>query len=58
MGRIPRDTAAQILLLTEARNVAEYEAREPTPAASHAVRNAWTAIVEWAHSQGFGNEIS
>lgn len=56
--RIPRDTASQMLLLTEVRNVAEYEGREPTLAASHAVRNAWLSIVEWAHSQGIGGEIS
>ncbi len=54
--RIPRDTAAQMLLVTEARNVAEYENRRPTSAGGQAVRNAWAAIVEWANGRGFNVE--
>jgi hypothetical protein len=51
-GRIPRDTAAQMLLVSEARNVAEYEDRSQTAAGAQAVRNAWVAVLEWACSKG------
>lgn len=51
-GRIPRDTAAQMLLVTEARNVAEYEDRAQTPTGAEAVRNAWAAVLEWARAKG------
>lgn len=55
-GLIPRDTAAQMFLVTETRNAAEYEARIQTPAGSQAVRSAWAAVVEWARSKGIAPE--
>lgn len=51
-GRIPRDTAAQMLLVTEARNAAEYEDLSQTPTGAAAVRNAWAAVLEWARGKG------
>jgi hypothetical protein len=51
-GRIPRDTAAQMLLVTEARNVAEYEDRSQTAAGAEAARSAWVAVRDWARAQG------
>ena len=52
-GLIPRKTAALMIMLTETRNAAEYEDERPTHAESEAVKNAWTAIVEWANARGF-----
>ena len=54
-GRIPRDTAAQMLLVSEARNAAEYENRTQTAKGAQAVRNAWAAVVEWADSKGLSS---
>jgi hypothetical protein len=57
-GRIPRDTAAQMLVITESRNAAEYEGRSQTPAGAAAVRTAWLAVAEWARSKGIAYEAS
>lgn len=56
-GKIARDTAAQMLLVTETRNVAEYEDRSQTPAGAQAVRSAWAAVLEWAHAAGISTDI-
>ncbi|MFN8587272.1 MAG: hypothetical protein U0704_05665 [Candidatus Eisenbacteria bacterium] len=44
---IPRDIAACMRVVTEVRNKAEYEARNPSPALAVAVLAAWAAIEEW-----------
>jgi hypothetical protein len=54
-GRIPRDTTTQMLMVIEARNIAEYEDRSPTSAGAEAVRHAWAAILEWARAKGIGD---
>jgi len=55
-GYIPRETAAFMLAVSEARNVTEYQAKRLSPTEAEAVKNAWKAVVEWAHSQGIAIE--
>jgi hypothetical protein len=52
-GRIPRETAAMMIALTELRNVSEHEGRVASEAESAVARNAWLAIRSWASQQGF-----
>jgi hypothetical protein len=52
-GRIPRGVAALMRTVTEARNEAEYEDKNLTPAESQAVTSAWRAITEWADMNGY-----
>ncbi len=47
-GRVPRDIAALMRVVSEMRNAAEYEAKVLTKAESDAVANARLAIVNWA----------
>ncbi len=49
---IPRETAALMIAVTEARNAAEYGGKRPTPTEGEAVRNAWAAILDWAKTRG------
>ena len=52
-SRLPRRVAALMMVVLEARNAAEYEEQVLTRAEGEAVRNAWSAILEWATTQGF-----
>jgi hypothetical protein len=51
-NRLPRTVAAQMRVVLEQRNVAEYENAKPTLAQAEAVRSSWIAILEWAKAQG------
>lgn len=53
---IPRDIAALMVAITEARNMAEYEEKLPVGPQGKAVRNAWEAVRQWARSQGLDPE--
>jgi hypothetical protein len=50
-GRVPRHIAAFMKAILEMRNAAEYEACEPSRAEGEAVRNAWTAVLDWSDKQ-------
>jgi hypothetical protein len=49
-GRIPREIAAFMKVVTEVRNAAEYQAKKLSQVESAAVRNARAAVIEWAAS--------
>jgi hypothetical protein len=49
-GVIPRELAACMHTITEARNVGVYQGKTPSPALARAVEAAWTVIKEWATS--------
>jgi hypothetical protein len=51
-GRIPREIAACMRLVTEMRNATEYEGKRLSHSESAAVRNSWNAIIEWAEANG------
>ena len=51
-GVIPREVASLMQLIAEMRNVTEYEEKVLSASESQAVRNAWSAIVEWALPKG------
>ncbi len=51
-GLITRQVAACMRTITEFRNVAEYEAKTPSPAETKAVEAAWAVVKEWAASLG------
>ena len=51
-GKIPRDVAACMMSITEARNLVVFEEKTLTPAQSAAVIAAWEAVKEWATSKG------
>jgi hypothetical protein len=53
---IPRETAALMIVVTEARNAAEYAGKQPTPIEGEAVRSAWAAILDWARTRGIEPE--
>jgi hypothetical protein len=55
-GRIPRETAALMIALTELRNVAEHQGKQPSAAEGIVARNAWLAICEWANTLGIRPE--
>jgi hypothetical protein len=56
-GLIPRDIAPFMLAVSEARNVAEYQAKRLSPTESDAVTQSWNAILEWAHQKGIAMDI-
>jgi hypothetical protein len=47
---IPRDLAKFMLIVTEMRNMAEYESKILSRSESNAVRAAWKVIEEWAQA--------
>lgn len=51
-GVLPREAGAVMLMVTEMRNAAEYEAKRLTDAESALVRAAWKVIQEWALGRG------
>jgi hypothetical protein len=51
-GHIPRDTSTLMLAVSEARNAAEYDAKELSLIEATAVRSAWAVILEWARARG------
>jgi hypothetical protein len=53
---IPRETAALMIVVTEARNAAEYAGKQPTPMEGEAVRSAWAAVLDWARTRGIEPE--
>jgi len=53
---IPRETAALMIVVTEARNAAEYAGKQPTPVEGEAVRSAWAAVLDWARTRGIEPE--
>ena len=53
---IPRETAALMIVVTEARNAAEYAGKQPTPTEGEAVRSAWAAVLDWARTRGIEAE--
>lgn len=50
---IPRRTAAMMHMVVAMRNVAAHESNPLSVAESKSVREAWTAVVVWAQSNGF-----
>ncbi len=53
---IPRETVALMIVVTEARNAAEYAGKQPTPTEGEAVRSAWAAVLDWARTRGIEAE--
>lgn len=51
-GVIPRHVAAMMRMITELRNVVEYESKPLSQAESRAARAAWDVIQEWAQVRG------
>ena len=43
-------------IILEVRNAAEYDAFEPSRAEGEAVRNAWTAVLDWSDKQQLTHE--
>lgn len=52
IGVIPREIAAFMRVITELRNVMEYESKLLSSSESEAARNAWNSISDWARSRG------
>jgi hypothetical protein len=55
---IPRPIAAFMRIITEMRNVTEYEGKLLSAAESAAAEAAWAAIQEWADSRGLSRITS
>jgi hypothetical protein len=55
---VPRNVAACMRIVTESRNVAEYETGTLSQTESAAVEAAWKLIVEWAGSQGLSQFLT
>ena len=49
-GRVPREIAALMRVITEMRNVTEYQAKTLSPAEAEAAAAAWRAVSKWAET--------
>jgi hypothetical protein len=47
-GRVPREIAALMRVVSEMRNVSEYQGKALSPAEAEAVSAAWRAVSRWA----------
>ena len=53
---VDRPARALMIVVTEARNAAEYAGKQPTPTEGEAVRSAWAAVLDWARTRGIEAE--